>query len=118
VETLSNTNIMKLPNGEHAVIPVEKLKGYCLNPDHPSGKNKARVFASAIGVTLENFEDLRELIKRASVEGEVVQQNNTNFGQQIKIDWPISGYDQVILRTLWEINVRSPNPRLVSAFIK
>ncbi|MEH2394051.1 MAG: hypothetical protein V7K21_21090 [Nostoc sp.] len=29
---------MKLPNGEQAEISVQKLIGYCLNSEHPSGK--------------------------------------------------------------------------------
>ncbi|MEH1938492.1 MAG: DUF6883 domain-containing protein [Nostoc sp.] len=37
---------MKLPNGEQAEISTQKLIGYCLNPEHPSGKHQARVFAS------------------------------------------------------------------------
>ena len=35
---------MKLPNGDRAEISMAKLVGYCLNPDRPKGKNKARVF--------------------------------------------------------------------------
>ncbi|MGL5835460.1 MAG: DUF6883 domain-containing protein, partial [Waterburya sp.] len=30
---------MKLPNGDKAEIPVQKLVGYCLNPNHSSGKH-------------------------------------------------------------------------------
>ncbi len=109
---------VKLPNGDRAEIPDEKLIGYCLNPDHPSGKHKARVFASALGVTSQNANVLRELIQRAAVEGEVVQQNNTEFGQLLKVDWSIPNTDGVVLRTLWEIRLTASNPRLVSAFIK
>lgn len=109
---------MKLPNGDAAVIPMEKLVGYCLNPDHSSGKHKARVFASALGITAENAGDLRELIARAAVEGEVIQQNDTQFGQLYKVDWAIPGQESVVLRTLWEVSLSQPNPRLVSAFIR
>ena len=49
---------MKLPNGNHALISIEKLRGYCLNPEHPSEKHKARVFASALGITAQNAENL------------------------------------------------------------
>jgi hypothetical protein len=45
---------MKLPNGDRAEIQMEKLTGYCLNPDHSSGKHKAKVFAAALGITAEN----------------------------------------------------------------
>lgn len=66
---------MKLPNGDHAVIPMKKLIGYCLNPNHSSGKHKARVFASTLGITTKNANDLRELIAIAAIEGEVIQQD-------------------------------------------
>ncbi|PZD75461.1 hypothetical protein C1752_00271 [Acaryochloris thomasi RCC1774] len=109
---------MKLPNGNRAVIPMEKLKGYCLNSEHPSGKHKARVFASVLGITSKNAEDLRELIVRTALEEEVIQQANTDFGQLYKVDWSVPNHHQVILRTLWEISLENPYPRLVSAFIK
>ncbi len=88
---------MKLPNGDSAIIPMEKLVGYCLNPNHSSGKHKARVFASALGITAENADDLRELIARAAIEGEVVQQSKTQFGQLYKVDWPIPEQESVVL---------------------
>ena len=40
---------MKLPGGEDAIVDPEKLTGYCLNPEHPRGKHKARVVATALG---------------------------------------------------------------------
>jgi hypothetical protein len=109
---------MKLPNGNHAVISMEKLRGYCLNPEHPSGKHKARVFASALEITAKSAENLRELIARAAIEGEVIQQESTEFGRLFKVDWALPNDDQVILRTLWEVTLDYPQPRLVSAFIK
>ena len=109
---------MKLRNGHHAVVPMEKLLSYCLNPEHPSGKHKAKVFASALGITAQNAEILRELIKRAAVAGEVIQQADTSFGQIWKVDWLVPNDDEIILRTLWETTSTAPNPRLISAFIR
>ncbi|MBW4481696.1 MAG: hypothetical protein KME14_04045 [Tildeniella torsiva UHER 1998/13D] len=109
---------MKLPNGASAIIPMEKLVSYCLNPNHSSGKHKARVFASALGIKADNAEYLRQLIAQAAVEGEVVQQDSTTFGQLYKVDWVIVDRDSVVLRTLWEVRADQFPPRLVSAFIK
>lgn len=109
---------MKLPNGLNAVIPMEKLTGYCLNPSHSSGKHKARVFASALGITAENADDLREVIAKAALEGEVIQQGHTEFGQLCKVDWAIPDQEFIVLRTIWEISPNQPNPRLISAFIR
>jgi hypothetical protein len=41
----------KLPNAEGAEVPPAKLRDYVLNPRHPDGAHKARVFASALGIT-------------------------------------------------------------------
>jgi len=97
---------------------MHKLIDYCLNPEHPSGKHKARVFASVLRITRENADTLRSLIQTAVVEGEVFQQDTTPFGQFFKVDWTVLGTQKVQLRTIWEITLTNPNPRLVSAFIK
>lgn len=56
--------------------------------------------------------------QRAAVEGEVIQQNTTEFGQLFKVDWVIPETGGIVLRTLWELTSSQSNPRLVSAFIK
>ena len=109
---------MKLPNGEQAEIPMQKLIGYCLNPEHPSGKHKAKVFASILGITNENAEILRKPVQTAAIEGEVVQQDTTAFGQQFKVDWIVPDPVGVRLRTIWEVTSNKPSPRLISAFLK
>jgi hypothetical protein len=56
---------MKLPNGDQAIVDIRKLLDYCLNPQHPRGRNKARVFAS-IGITGADAEELRDAILSAA----------------------------------------------------
>jgi hypothetical protein len=109
---------MKLPNGDRAIIPIGKLLGYCLNPNHPKGKHKARVFKSALGITADNAEPLVQLIQLAAVQGVVVQARTTDFGQEFKLDWVIPDHDELQLRTIWIIPHDSAEPQLVSAFIK
>jgi hypothetical protein len=109
---------MKLPNADCAIIPIEKLIGYCLNPEHPKGKHKAKVFQSVLGITLENADRLYELVRQSAIAGEVVQERSTHFGQEFKVDLTIPGLGQVQLRTLWIISSESTIPQLVSAFIK
>jgi len=109
---------MKLTNGDQTEISMQKLIGYCLNPEHPSGKHKARVFESALPITAENANFLRELIQTAAVKGEIVQQETTAFGQVFKVDWIVQNTNAIELRTIGEITTKNPNPRLISAFIK
>jgi len=56
---------MKIPGGEVAIVELQKLTGYCLNPAHPRGKHKARVFAT-LGFTAENVHELRIALLRAA----------------------------------------------------
>lgn len=56
---------MKLPNAHLAIVELRKLQDYCLNPEHPRGKHKVRVFQSALGIGREDAEELRERILTA-----------------------------------------------------
>ena len=55
-----------LPNGDRALVDLAKLRDYCLNPDHEDGKYKARVFASALGITRADAEWLRDRLVEAA----------------------------------------------------
>jgi hypothetical protein len=47
---------MKLPNVEHAVIDITKLRTYSLNPLHEAGQHKARVFQAALSISSDDAE--------------------------------------------------------------
>ena len=108
----------KLPNAEYAIIPMEKLVDYCLNPDHPRGQDKARVFAAVLGLTGSDADQLADLVQQAARQGEVTKEEQSPFGHYYRLDWPIPGKEEVVLRTIWEIRLGETIPRLVSAFIK
>ena len=63
---------MKLPAGGNAVVDVAKIRDYCLNPAHPRGRHKARVFASTLGLTPTDAEFLCNELRRGQV-GTVVE---------------------------------------------
>ncbi|GBO53065.1 hypothetical protein APA_973 [Pseudanabaena sp. lw0831] len=109
---------MKLPNGDRPEISMQKILGYCLNINHDKGKDKARVFQSRLGITSQNADRLVELIQIAAVEGEVVQESNTKFGKEYKVDWEIPNTGGTELRTIWEVSIEAGYPRLISAFLK
>jgi len=56
---------MKLPNADRAVIEIEKLRDYCLSSSHPRGRHKARVFVTALGITVDDAEELKRNRKEA-----------------------------------------------------
>jgi hypothetical protein len=69
---------MKLPNAERAVIDIKKLRDYSLNPNHPEGKHKARVFMEKLGLKADDAERLRELIVEAILVEEA-KDNSLHF---------------------------------------
>jgi hypothetical protein len=60
---------MKLPNGHRAIVDIRKLPDYCLNTQHPRGRNKARVFASA-GIRESAVGEMRAAILSAARDAE------------------------------------------------
>ncbi len=57
---------MKIPNAESAFVDIVKLRDYSLSPEHEEGKHKARVFAVALGLTVDHAEWLREKLLAAA----------------------------------------------------
>jgi Domain of unknown function (DUF4926) len=107
-----------LPNGERALIPMEKLTDFCLNPDHARGKDKARVFASVLGITRDRAHELADLVRQAARDGDITKEARTVWGQYYRVDWAMPSRVDVVLRTIWEIAPGAEIPRLVSVFIR
>lgn len=51
-----------LPNSGTAIFDLRKLEEYILDPYHPRGRNKARVFLNALGIGKQEASWLREKI--------------------------------------------------------
>ena len=64
------------------------------------------------------MDELIRLIRQAAIDGVVVQELETAFGREFKLDWTIPGTNAIELRTIWILLQGSINPQLVSAFIK
>lgn len=52
----------RLPHFESASIPPDKLH-YCLDESHPTGAHKARVFRSALGITITQADVLERMLR-------------------------------------------------------
>jgi len=112
---------MKLPNAENAVVDVAKLRDYCLNPTHPKGKHKARVFSEKLGITLNDAEQLREAILEGVLLAEAIEQEPTPFGRRFMVDLLVSRGEGIVLssaivRTAWIIRHGEDFPRLTTCF--
>ena len=109
---------MKLPNPERAVIDAEKLKSYCLSADHPRGRHKARVFASALGFTADHAEELREILLAAACTHEVISGEQDGYGQRYYLDVRVTGLaGQATVRSGWIVCRGEDFARLTSCYV-
>lgn len=113
---------MRLPNAERAVINIEKLRDYSLNPNHPKGKHKAHIFQEKLGLTAENAEWLREQILKAVLSSEATGQTPSAYGRRFVVDFQAqrgTGYviTCAVIRTAWIIRNDEDFPRLTSCYI-
>jgi hypothetical protein len=110
---------MRMPGGEKAIVDREKLTGYCLNPDHPRGKHKARVFASALGFTGENVDELRVALLTAAGTAEAQSGFSDRFGDRYVLEFEIRGpRGAALVRSAWIVRRGESAPRLTSCFVK
>ncbi|WP_131111553.1 DUF6883 domain-containing protein [Sulfuricystis thermophila] len=107
---------MRLPNLERLHIDIAKLTEYVLNPAHPEGRHKARVFLSALGISVANARWLADEILRAVKDAEAVAQSETKWGTIYRVDIEITrGLRCAKVRTAWLCTVTET--RLVTCFV-
>ena len=109
---------MKLPNGDRAVVELAKLRDYCLNEQHFRGRHKARVFASALGITSEDAEILRQTLLDAAVEKGAILGEQDDYGQRYVLDFRVTGpRGSATVRSLWIVLTSEKVPRLVTCYV-
>lgn len=109
---------MRLPNASQAVVNIRKLEGYCLDPFHPRGKHKARVFERALDLTKENAEELREEILRQVLVEEAFAGEEDDYGRRYVVEFEYRREGRCArIRTCWILKAGEGAPRLTSCFV-
>ena len=109
---------MQLPNGEHVIVPLEKLRAYCLNPMHRVGGHKAHVFEAVLGLTAAHAEDLQQYLLDIAQTGEAVLGVQNAYGQRYIIDFAMTtAMGTAMVRSTWIVLAGQDVPRLTSCYI-
>jgi hypothetical protein len=109
---------MNLPGAERAVVDVEKLRTYCLNPTHPRGRHKARVFASTLRVFQADAEWLRARLLDAALQGGVKEADGDEHGQRYVLDFECERGDRsAVVRSGWMVRRGEDFPRLTTCYV-
>jgi hypothetical protein len=109
---------MKLPNGERADLSL-KLEEYVLNPQHRDGRHKARVFESALGITLADPSPLRQaILAAAATSDEVKARGDNGYGNVYALRFPLqTAKGSAVILTAWIIRHGEDAPRLTTCYI-
>ena len=109
---------MKLPNAKKAIVDINKLQGYCLSPEHPRGRHKAKVFADKLGLAAGDAGKLRAAIAIAAETEEAILGEKDGYGQRYMVDFEMSGpKGRASVRSSWIIRQAEDFPRFVSCYV-
>ncbi len=110
---------MKLPNADRAIIGDDKLHQYCLNPGHSEGSHKAYLFSKLLGISQNNSEELREILRGINDTEQVAFHRPNEYGMLYYIDSMITRPERTFrIRTIWIVRENEDFPRFVSCYLK
>ena len=110
---------MKLPNGDKAIVPMEKLTRYCLDFESVDGKHKARMFRNKLGLIKTDALILRDTLLKVARENDALHIKTNKFGEYYTIAFKLSFNNKTAtVLSAWFINNDTIIPRLITCYIK
>ena len=125
---VNNGNIVPLKNiteelnkeneNSNLIIPKQKFTEYVLNPE--KAPDKAKVFKSALGYTLDNWKDLEENIIRHLNQENMTFLEEDKYGKRYYCDVKITGVNgnTKIVRTGWNLPPDSDLKKMVTLYVR
>ncbi len=109
---------MRLASLGNLVLDLRKLEDYCLDPAHPRGRHKARVFQRVLGIERRDAQWLREALLANAPAAEAVEIGNDRFGLRLQADIPVARQGRTaMVRTLWMVERGVAGVRLVACWV-
>ena len=97
---------------------MQKVTGYCLDPEHDDGRHKAHLFATRLGLNMSNADLLLTALEEAAATGAAVTGKVDKYGQRYVIDFEFTGPGgNATIRSAWIIRTNESTPRLVTCYI-
>ena len=108
---------MTIPNADRAVVDIRKLRDYCLNPLHDEGKHKARLFATALGMAVNDAEYLCDILLQAVKRPDAKLGRRDTYGQRYTVDFLLEWRGlRAIIRSGWIIEHYTDTPKLTTCY--
>jgi hypothetical protein len=111
----STTPAQAAPDFENPKFDDRKLTEYALNPDHPVGKNKARVIESATGLGRDDAPAVKQQILDQVKDGDPIPGKVDQHGSRYNKDVTLTGPNgSIVVRTAWIVDANTGETRLVT----
>lgn len=108
----------RLPQSDRAILDMRKIEDYCLNPSHPRGRHKARVFREALDLRRSDASWLRDVLLEAARSGEALQEVEDAWGTYWRLDATIRRQRKsAVVRTIWIVRTGESMPRFVTCWV-
>jgi hypothetical protein len=110
-----------LARWEKVTVDIAKLRNYCLNPQHPRGKHKARVFEATLGLTSDDAHLLQEALLNAVRDREDHMQlgEKDEYGQRYLLDFDLTtDKGTAAVRSTWILLSGETELKLTTCYVK
>ena len=113
-------DLENLPNVYKVRVDQNKVKNYALNPNHPIGKDKAKVFESSLGYNQSNADQLINQIQSKLPNSKAILGIKDQFGQRYTVDIVVTGPNgnSAVVRTGWILEPETEVPRMTTIYVK
>lgn len=113
--------LVLLPNADQAWIPPGKLRDYALDPDHPRGGPKARLFTALLAIRQRDWLYLRDQILAGVKKVEARPHAQNEYGALYEVIIPVRGLNGHVhpVRTGWIVLHEGDGiPLLTTAYVR
>ena len=105
----------RLPHGDQAILDMRKIEDYCLNPLHPRGRHKARVFREVLDLQRSDASWLRGALLEAARSAEAFRDGEDAWGTHWRLDANLRRQGKsTVVRTIWIVRTGESVPRFVT----
>jgi hypothetical protein len=110
--------MVRPPHIERAVLDLRKLESYCLNPRHPRGRHKARLFRDVLDLGSADAEWLKDILLKSLADREAVAAGSDAFGDRWRVDIPVARQGRRgVIRTIWMARTGENILRFVTCWV-
>lgn len=107
-----------LPHSDQAIIDIAKIEDYGLNPSHPRGRHKARVFREALGLERSDAGWLRDALLEGVRSNEASKLSVDAWGTRWAVDVTVTRQGRsAVVRTIWMVRNDEALPRLITCWV-